>query len=727
MLGWNDKRPLGILISPDRARSLAQKPNLKTVSDLLMNYPRTYARMGNPSALEPMEPGEMYTCIATITGTRIKENMSHRGPREFLTFTFTDGNVTMTSALFGNVKYHVGNLVPGSVVLLYGKLDVFNDRWQLKNPSYVSMYPAEGARFGAYGPLRTIVDIAGNEIQAELMLRRPWLPMYGRRPGTTTAELLGVTHQILEQLPPIPEPLPVPTADPQAPPWPTSEEGEPLISMDRAIREIHQPPEIGPHDAIFRLKFNEALALQLVMALRRGEATTRKALASPIRNTEGLRQSFLEAMPYTLSPGQQAALQDIAPKLAQSTPANILLQGDVGAGKTLVALLSMLQVIDAGGQCAFIAPTEVLAAQHARNLIELLGTSPATASIGVTLLTGSQNTATRKAALLDMVSGQASIVVGTHALFQEQVEFFNLALVVVDEQHRFGVQQRDQLRDQAPPDATPHMLLMTATPIPRSVAMTMFGDLTAVTLAGLPQGRGKVQTVVVPQHAEKWTARIWARLAEEIAAGFQGYVVVPRIEGEQGVEAWAEHIGQRHLPGVTLGVVHGRLDAEEKDQTMRAFAAGEIDVLVATTVIEVGVDVPNATMMVVMDADRLGISQLHQLRGRVGRGHADALCLFVTQQDVESPSWQRLQQVAATTDGFALAELDLATRSEGDVLGASQSGKATRTTLLKLAEDEHVILQAREYATQLVAWDTHRAQALVADIEFADQEFIERG
>ena len=723
MLGWKDKRPLGLLISPDRARSLAGKPGLKTVDDLLSNYPRSYSRVGNFVAMEPMEPGEKYTCVAEILSIQEKENFSGRGPRRYVTFRFTDGVVQLESALFGNPNLHRSVLVPGSTVLLYGKLDVFNNRWQLKNPSYVSMFPAEGARFGAFGPLKTIVDIMGSEAEAQKLLSKPWLPLYGRRPGTTTAEVTGVVEQVLRQLAPIAEVLPQDSGTPE---WPNSPEGEPLVSLDQAIREIHQPPNEGPYAAEFRLKFNEALALQLVMALRRADATARSSFPMPV-HADGARAHLAANLPFALSEGQNQAIAVVSEALTGAQPANIMLQGDVGAGKTVVALLAMLQAVDAGYQCAFIAPTEVLAAQHARTLVDHLSVHPEGAAVGVTLLTGSQKTADRKAALLDIVSGQANIVVGTHALIQESVEFYNLGLIVVDEQHRFGVRQRDYLREKAAADATPHMVVMTATPIPRTVAMTMFGDLTPVRLAGLPTGRGDITTVVSPMHNHVWFSRLWSRMAEEVQAGHQAFVVVPRIEGDDGVEAWAHRISTEFLPNCRVGVVHGRLSGEDKDDVMRSFAAGEVDVLVATTVVEVGVDVPNATMMVIIDAENFGVSQLHQLRGRVGRGAADALCLLVTAADPESASYQRLEQVSQTHDGFALAELDLSQRSEGDVLGQSQSGARTRRAqLLDLVTDGDIIVAAREYAEALVEWNTEVARELVADFDIEDQDYIER-
>lgn len=722
MLGWQDSRPLSLAITPDRARKLADKPKLATLSDVLLNFPATYVRAGSAQALDVLAEGEMYTCVAQILRADERDNQSGRGPRKILSFSFTDGTVTMESALFGNPRLHASTITPGAIVLLYGKLGSYRNRWQLKNPSYVTIKPSPEGRFGAFGPLQTIQDIAGSGQAAQALLDRPWLATYRRRAGTSTAELIGVVDKVLDVVGTPVDMLPSPSVSPDAPAWPIAPDGDPLISFSDALHQIHQPPPEGPYAAIDRLKFNEALELQLVMALRRADAVTRTARAMrPVAG--GVASDVENSLPYTLSDGQQEALGVIREALAQEQPASLMLQGDVGSGKTVVALLAMLQAVEAGYQCAFIAPTEVLAVQHARTLTSLLSGT----TVGVTVLTGSQKTAEKKASLLHIISGQADIVVGTHALIQDAVEFYNLGFVVVDEQHRFGVRQRDKLREDAPVDATPHMLVMTATPIPRTVGMTMFGDLTSVRLRGLPAGRGEVHTSVVPTWKPRWVQRAWERMGEEIRQGRQAFVVVPRIDGLDGVNSWAERIGRDLLPGASLEVLHGRMAPEDKDAAMTAFAAGEVDVLVATTVIEVGVDVPNATMMLIVDADNFGVSQLHQLRGRVGRGSSNAVCLLHTSAEANSASMQRLEAVAATQDGFALAELDLQQRSEGDILGREQSGaSARRATLLDLSTDEEIIVEARRYATDMVAYDEALARSLVADIELEEQDYIER-
>ncbi|WP_028662578.1 ATP-dependent DNA helicase RecG, partial [Saccharomonospora iraqiensis] len=437
----------------------------------------------------------------------------------------------------------------------------------------------------------------------------------------------------------------------------------------------------------------------------------------------GLADAFDARLPFALTPGQREVGEGIAADLAAEHPMNRLLQGEVGSGKTIVALRAMLQVVDAGRQAVLLAPTEVLAAQHARSLRDLLGglarageLDAAEQATRVTLLTGSMPAKPRKQALLEAASGEAGIVVGTHALLQEHVAFADLGFVVIDEQHRFGVEQRDALRTRGGNGTAPHVLVMTATPIPRTVAMTVYGDLETSSLRELPGGRRPISTSVVPA-AEKprWLERAWDRVREEAEAGNQVYVVCPRIGDEPpsdkterppvAVLDLAPQLAEGPLAGLRIGVLHGRLPAEEKDAVMRSFAAGELDVLVATTVIEVGVDVPAATVMVIMDADRFGVSQLHQLRGRVGRGTRPGLCLLVTEAVEGTSTRTRLEAVESTTDGFELSRIDLELRREGDILGAAQSGTRSGLRLLSLLRDEDVIARARGVAERLVADD----------------------
>jgi ATP-dependent DNA helicase RecG len=500
-------------------------------------------------------------------------------------------------------------------------------------------------------------------------------------------------------------------------------------SLHQALVQLHQPADLDHAElSRERLTFDEAFLLQSLLVMRRIElkklnSTSRKRISG------GLLDAFDATLPFELTAGQVAVCKEIESDLAQPHPMHRLLQGEVGSGKTIVALRAMLAVVDSGGQAALLAPTEVLAAQHLRTIQKLLGELGLGGMLGgsekatqITLITGSQSAAARKEALAMAASGSAGIVIGTHALLGEKVEFKDLGLIVVDEQHRFGVEQRDALKEKAV--LPPHLLVMTATPIPRTVAMTVFGDLDVSTLRELPLGRQPITTHVVPvKEKPSFLERAWQRINEEVAQGHQAYIVAPRISadsdanadidflfGEESseitsVEELAPTLHAGPLKGLKIAILHGRLSADEKDSTMQAFTKDEIDVLVSTTVIEVGVDVPNATIMVIMDADRFGVSQLHQLRGRVGRGTSPGLCLLVTQCEEETPARERLNAVAGTLDGFELSRIDLEQRREGDVLGASQSGTQSHLRLLRVLRDEALIEQAREDAELLIATD----------------------
>jgi ATP-dependent DNA helicase RecG len=520
---------------------------------------------------------------------------------------------------------------------------------------------------------------------------------------------------------------------------------------------VHQPVDMAQADlARERLTFDEAFLLQLLLVIRREELRKLKATARPIR-AGGLLDAFDKSLPFQLTGGQRQVIAEIETDLSASHPMHRLLQGEVGSGKTVVAIRAMLAVIDSGGQSALLAPTEVLAQQHLRTVENLLGELGHGGMLGgaedatqVTLITGSQNTAARKEALALAASGDAGIVIGTHALLGQSVIFSDLGLIVIDEQHRFGVEQRDVLKTKA--EFPPHLLVMTATPIPRTVAMTVFGDLDVSTLRELPLGRQPITThVVAAQEKPAFLDRAWSRIREEVAQGHQAYVVAPRISASAPedadmdflfgttttevtcVEELAPTLHAGPLAGLRLAILHGRLSSEEKDATMRAFSTGGIDVLISTTVIEVGVDVPNATMMVVMDADRFGISQLHQLRGRVGRGTSPGLCLLVTNAAAETTARERLDAVAGTLDGFELSRIDLEQRREGDVLGASQSGTRSHLRLLRVLRDEGLIDLARGHAQVLVSADptfSHypelaRQLRILASDEAAD--YIDKG
>jgi ATP-dependent DNA helicase RecG len=516
-------------------------------------------------------------------------------------------------------------------------------------------------------------------------------------------------------------------------------------TLHQALVQLHQPADLDHAElARERLTFDEAFLLQSLLVLRRNEL--KKLNSNPIKKiAAGLLDSFDKSLPFQLTAGQLHVSKEIESDLAQSHPMHRLLQGEVGSGKTIVALRAMLAVVDCGGQAALLAPTEVLAGQHLRTISKLLGDLSQGGMLGgnenatrVVLLTGSQSAVARKEALAMAADGVAGIVIGTHALLGEKVAFKNLGLIVVDEQHRFGVEQRDALKEKA--ILPPHLLVMTATPIPRTVAMTVFGDLDVSTLRELPLGRQPITTHVVPvKEKPHYLERTWQRIKEEVAQGHQAYIVAPRISageesnsnadldflfGEESdeiaaVEELAPLLHSGALNGLRIAVLHGRLSSEEKETTMEAFSKGEIDVLVSTTVIEVGVDVANATIMVIMDADRFGVSQLHQLRGRVGRGTSPGLCLLVTSSEDSSPARQRLDAVAKTLDGFELSRIDLEQRREGDVLGASQSGTRSHLRLLRVLRDEELIEQARQDAQDLISTDKELSSYPALKLELA--------
>lgn len=543
-------------------------------------------------------------------------------------------------------------------------------------------------------------------------------------------------------------------------------------TLKEAFTQVHSPesPEAAEL-ARQRLTFDEALLLQLLLVMRRVELHKLFAVSRKVRSG-GLHEAFDKRMPFRLTAGQIEVSQEIEEDLAAPHPMYRLLQGEVGSGKTIIALRAMLTVLDSGGQAALLAPTEVLAAQHFRSFHNLLGDLASAGQIGgdargtqIVLLTGSQSGAARKESLQKAQNGEAGIIIGTHALLSENVEFKDLGLIVVDEQHRFGVEQRDALRAKA--NNPPHVLVMTATPIPRTVAMTVFGDLDVSTLRELPAGRSPTTTHVIPELEKPgFIERAWQRIREEVSTGHQVYIVAPRIaendstedamnslglsaealarvkrlsgDGDEELENEKNEkfpmasvselyplLGQGALKGLRIAVLHGRLASDVKDKTMSEFSRGEIDVLISTTVIEVGVDVPNATMMVIMDADRFGVSQLHQLRGRVGRGSAPGLCLLVSKAIPESPAMERLNAVASTLDGFELSRIDLEQRREGDVLGASQSGVRSHLRLLRVLRDEELIESAREIATKLIDQDPDLSENPLLKVEVAELQALE--
>ncbi len=682
----------------------------RTVGELLSHYPRRYVDKGSVSDLENLTLDEHITVVARVAkSTQRTYPDRRRGGMAYRLEVVVATEHDRLMLTFFDKKKHLADwrartIAEGSTGMFSGKVGRFRNDWQLTNP--------ETKIFGA--------DVEAGMALAEFDAMPALLTIY---PASSTVQSWQLDETItlaLRMIEEVPDVLPDEVRRAQG-----------LIGARDALEWIHRPDSWQQKGAAEkRLRYDEAFVTQTALAQRR--ASLEALDATPRRGRDGgLLDRFDERLPFTLTDGQRAVSVDVLDDLAAGHPMHRLLQGEVGSGKTVVALRAMLRVVDSGGQAALLAPTEVLAQQHARSITAMLGDLAAGGMLGgaadgtrVALLTGSTSVSARKEALLDIAVGSAGIVIGTHALLEDVVKFDDLGLVVVDEQHRFGVEQRAALTAKAG-DAPPHVLVMTATPIPRTVAMTVFGDLETSTLSELPVGRAPIQTTVVPLRDQPgWIDRVWERLREEVASGRQCYVVCPRIDdsakagdsesvaGDGGaatplaaVAEIAPMLEAGPLQGLRVGMMHGRLPADEKDATMRAFAGGEIDVLVSTTVIEVGVDVGNATAMVILDADRFGVSQLHQMRGRVGRGGHEGLCLLVTNAEEGSPARDRLAAVAATTDGFELSRLDLEQRREGDVLGSSQSGRRSGLRLLSVIRHEDVIAAARVDAEKVVADD----------------------
>ncbi|MGW4930884.1 ATP-dependent DNA helicase RecG [Agromyces sp. NPDC004153] len=687
------------------AQAVERAFGYRTVGELLAHYPRRYALRGELTALASLPLDENVTIVAEVLEVRVREMRQRRG--SILEAKISDGTGILTLTFF-NQKWRENDLRPGRRGIFAGKVGDYKGNRQLAHPDYELFDDAEVVA----------TDAAKRWVEAPI-------PIYPATGTLASWQLAKSIALLLDGLGPVDDPLPEQVRGARS-----------LLDHRRALEQVHRPETEAEWKAARRtLRFTEAFVLQTALLLRRAELREHSTTARP-PSPEGLLARFDASLPFTLTDDQQEVGGEIADDLGQPVPMNRLVQGEVGSGKTLVALRAMLAVADSGGQSALLAPTEVLAAQHVRSIARMLGPE-LSASLMPTLLTGQLPTAERKKALLRAAAGQSRIVVGTHALIGDAVSFADLGLVVVDEQHRFGVDQREALRLKG--QHPPHVLVLTATPIPRTVAMTVFGDLDVSTIRELPAGRAGIESFVVPlADRPGWRPRVWERLAEEVELGRQGFVVCPAIEAkvaeDDGEPLEGEVEGGPPAASVTsvlaelaahprfadkrVAPLHGRMSADEKDAAMRAFAAGEIDVLVATTVIEVGVDVPNASAMVVVDADRFGVSQLHQLRGRVGRGSVPGLCLLVTNSEAGSLARQRVEAVAATLDGFELARVDLELRQEGDVLGASQSGGRSSLKLLRVVRDGDVISDARDLAAEVLADDPGlpRHAALAAEV-----------
>ena len=686
---------LSSVIGDRTAKVLTDTFDIKTVGDLMRHYPRRYLVRGELSDISELVEGDEVTILAEVLSSTNRPLRGRKG--SIFEVVVTDGTDKLSLTFF-NQAWREKELKAGRQGLFAGKVGLFNGKKQLAHPDYEMI------------PDGNDVDAAASSFAGKYL---PVYPASAKMPSWKISKCVEMAIDSLDEVEDfLPEHI-------------RSSFGYP--TLHQGLVQLHRPADLdSAESARERLTFDEAFLLQSLLVLRRNELRKLNT-ASRKAKKGGILDSFDASLPFQLTGGQKAVCAEIEADLAQDHPMHRLLQGEVGSGKTIVALRAMLAVVDSGGQAALLAPTEVLAAQHLRTIEKLLGPLAQGGTLGseegatqVTLITGSQNAAARKAALALAASGDAGIVIGTHALLGEKVEFKDLGLIVVDEQHRFGVEQRDALKEKA--QKPPHLLVMTATPIPRTVAMTVFGDLDVSTLRELPLGRQPITTHVIPvMEKPTYLERAWARIREEVGQGHQAYVVAPRIAAGSdenadidflfgaessdiaSVEELAPRLHGSDLAGLRVAMLHGRLGTEEKESTMKAFAAGEIDVLVSTTVIEVGVDVANATIMVIMDADRFGVSQLHQLRGRVGRGTSPGLCLLVTSAIAETPARERLEAVAGTVDGFELSRIDLEQRREGDVLGASQSGTQSHLRLLRVLRDEELIEKARTAAQDLIA------------------------
>ena len=732
--------PLKAVVGAASAKKLATL-GLETVGDLLCHYPRRYVEPNRQLPMEQLTEGAHVSVFGEVQNAEIKQNQ-HGGAR--LVVDVRDGNSLLQLTFFGkyrkSLEWRLAALQPGAKGVFSGKVGSYQNRLQLVHPVY--------AIFGGEGV---------NELDVRLDPEK-LIPIYPANEKVETWQIQKAIKTVLDTLTAsdVPDILSTELR---------TQTGITLSKLD-ALRLVHSPATDKDWQlAQERLRLEEAFVLQVALVQRKLQTASNAAVARPVKETNSLLSRFAALLPFELTPGQRDIGQVISGEIGSTTPMQRLLVGEVGSGKTVVALRAMLQVIDAGGQAVLLAPTEVLAQQHLRSLTALLGdlaeqSIVAPAKVRVELLTGSTPTAARRDILRDTVIGETNILVGTHALLEDNVQFHDLGLVVVDEQHRFGVEQREKLKAKG---NWPHLLVMTATPIPRTIAMTIFGDLDTSELKELPRGRQQIETFVVPEYKQNWVARTWQRVAEEVAAGHRVFVVCPRIEDtETGANSKPDGISaatppgtadnmvsakrQLHtvaavaeelraipaLAGVTITELHGQMRSSDKDEIMQRFRSGEIQILVSTTVIEVGVDIPEATVMVIMDADLFGMSQLHQLRGRIGRGAHKGLCLLFSKSEPGSIGDNRVQLLASTTDGFEISNADLTLRAEGDVLGTNQAGRVSSLKLLRVTKDQDLITAARQAATELLTIDPVLSNqpdlaAAVAALDDTQKEFLAKG
>ncbi|MGO3878634.1 MAG: ATP-dependent DNA helicase RecG [Agrococcus casei] len=687
------ERELTTVLSKEAAKPFIEHLGMQTIGDLLWHLPRRHYRRGDLTDFADIEVGEFVTLAARITNVASHTSYPRGKALQRTIVTISDGRRSLDLVFFNLKRFQLAKLVKGESGMFSGTVNRFNSKLQLQHPEWELFDDLDDSQQNAW--------VSG------------LVPVYPATKKVSSLSIRKAVRTVLERV----DLAEVTDAVPQH-----VRESHGLMRFGEALGAYHvAESDERLEEAKRALKWHEALQLQASLVVMR-EFTRR--LASTARPAGALLAEFDSRLPFDLTPDQHQIGDQIAADLDRQHPMHRLVQGEVGSGKTMVALRAMLQVAETGGQSVMLAPTEVLASQHFRSIVDSLGPELA-ARLHPVLITGQQPAAERKRSALAAASGQSLIAVGTHALISKKTTFADVGLVVIDEQHRFGVGQREALRSKG---VEPHTLLLTATPIPRTVAMTVFGDLDVSELRTMPAGRTPIGTHVVSERQRPGLmARAWQRVGEEIAAGRQAFVVCPAIEpgeaergadllvdplpgvGQQGMADVATTLERLRrvdaLRGVRMAALTGAMSADEKDGVMRAYAAGELDLLVATTVIEVGVNVPNATVMVVLDADRFGLSQLHQLRGRVGRGEHPGLCLLVTSAAPGSTAGDRVAALAETTDGFAIAEFDLAQRHEGDVLGRRQSGVVSSLKVLRVGEDADIIREARIAAGELIEDD----------------------
>ncbi len=713
--------PLSEFLESKHSRAMASFA-VRDLATMIRFRPRRYLTPVPLRSLRDVREGDEMSAIVTVESVRDRRMRRQAG--SILEAVVSDGRDTLTLTFFlprqHMVDWHCSRLTPGTTIHVRGVAGYHRGVPQLTHPEYDEVDDTPEARERAQRPL----------------------PVYPLKKKIKQSTMREATEKGLEYLHTLQSPIPEAVIAARG-----------LLPPAEAARALHYPREIqDAHAGQRHFAYEEALVLQTIFAQRRAQDA---ATPAPALTAEGPLQGALAAqLPFPLTDGQQGVISQIHELVARDHPTSVLLQGDVGSGKTVVALMAMLRAVDSGHQAALLAPTEVLAEQHHRTITTLLGDLAAAGQLHahpdatrVRLLTGSQRTSARRETMLDATSGEAGIIIGTHALLTESVEFASLGLVVIDEQHRFGVDHRRRLRAKGPGGMSPHVVVMTATPIPRTAALTAVGDLDVLTLRERPGMRAGVQSFVVLESNMPWMQRMWERAAEEIAAGRQVFVVCPHIEetvtdpppGEdpspppRGVMETAERLSRvPQLAGARIGILHGRLGAEEKQQVMAQMNAGDLDILVATTVIEVGVDIPNASVMMILDAECFGVSQLHQLRGRVGRGEHPGIAFLVSRLDAEHEAAERLRQIAGAADGFALAELDLQRRGAGDLVGTEQSGLASALAFLDVLTHRDLIEMAREDARAIIAEDPaltdHRVLASFVEqrLRAAEAEDVER-